>query len=210
MNEHLISRVSRLISGSINSLVDMAEEMAPEVVMKESIREVESTISEIKVLLGKEVVNQKTLISKLESENKKYEELSLQIDVALKENREDLAKLAIAKQIDIETQLPILEESLKQSESDISKLENYIDALHAKTREMNEELIAYSKIRKEQKIDAKIDSNIQKAESAFDRVNSTGKNSLLNEDDIKLSELDKLTRENRINERLQSIKENKN
>jgi phage shock protein A len=208
MNENIVSRVSRLISGSINSIVDIAEGLSPELVMKESINEVDSIISEVKVLLGKEVVIQKTTLNKLNMEKEKYNKLLEQIKVALEQNREDLAKVAISKQLDIESQLPILEESLTEVDKNIEKLENYIDALNAKKREMHDELIEYNKIKKEQKIDSKIESNIKKADDAFNRVNSNIEKSLVSEDEIKLSELDKLTRDNRINERLQSLKEN--
>lgn len=210
MYETVTSRVSRLISGSINAIIDKAEGISPEIVMKETIREVDATIDEVKVLLGKETVVQKTTQNQIANEKEKYSKLSEQIDIAMKENREDLAKSAISRQMDIETQFPILEESLVSITQNIEKLENYIDALNAKKREMQKELEEFQQFNDEKDLHININSNIEKAEDAFNRVNRGLKSKLLNDDDMKLAELDKLTRENRISERLESLKALKN
>lgn len=205
MNESISSRVSRLISGSINAIVDKAENFSPELVMKESINELDSTINEVKILFGKENVNQKLTKTQLENEKSKYKKLDEQISIGLKENREDLVKAAISRQMDIETQVPILEDRLSEINSNLKKLENYIDALNAKKREMKKELDDYIKINKEESLSSNIENNMDKANDAFNRVNTILKSELL-DDDIQLSELDKLARTNRINERLESLK----
>lgn len=208
MNESIPSRVSRLISGSINAIVDKAESLSPELVMKETIREVDSTIDEVKVLLGKETIELKKTKAQLENEKAKYEKLTEQIEIAISQNRDDLAKSAISRQMDIETQIPILEETVSQIEENITKLENYIDALNAKKREMQEELQEFIKITKEQSVSSNIASNVEKAEEAFSRVNVGINSKFLNKDDVQLAELDKLSRDNKIAERLQSLKAN--
>lgn len=210
MKESITSRVSRLISGSVNAIIDKAESISPEIIMKETIREVDSTIDEVKVLLGKETIELRKSKSQLENEKSKYEKLAEQIEVAISEGRDDLAKSAISRQMDIETQIPILEETVSQINENIKKLENYIDALNAKKREMQEELEEFIKINTEQKSSSNIESNVQKAQEAFNRVNNIGIDSkYVNNDDAQLAELDKLTRDNRIAERLQSLKANK-
>jgi phage shock protein A len=208
MNESITSRVSRLISGSINAIVDKAESLSPELVMKETIREVDSTIDEVKVLLGKETIEHKKTKAQFENEKTKYEKLTEQIEIAISQDRDDLAKSAISRQMDIETQIPILEETVSQIEKNITKLENYIDALNAKKREMQEELQEFIKITKEQSVSSNITSNVEKAEEAFSRVNSGIGSKFLNKDDVQLAELDKLSRDNRVAERLQSLKAN--
>jgi len=206
MNESVATRVSRLISGSINALMDKAEGLSPELIMKESIREVDSTIAEVKILLGKENVQERITKKQLNVETNKHNALSEQIEVAVKENRDDLAKVAISRQIDIETQIPILEESLLKITNSIKKLENYIDALNAKKREMNQELLDFSQINQDEKLNSNIENNVDKAEAAFNRVNLKTSSNLLNENDVKLAELDTLLRSNRVEERLESLK----
>lgn len=135
MNENITSRVSRLISGSINAVIDKAESLSPELVMKETIREIDSTIDEVKVSLGKETIEFRKTKQQMENEKSKYEKLTEQIEIAISEQRDDLAKSAISRQMDIETQIPILEETVSQIQKNITKLENYIDALNAKKRD---------------------------------------------------------------------------
>lgn len=209
MNESIASRVSRLISGGINAIVDKAESISPEIVMKETIREVDSVIDEVKIELGKQTVELRKTKSQLDSEIAKYEKLSEQVKIAISEQRDDLAKTAISRQMDIEAQVPILEVRVEEISADIEKLENYIDALNAKKREMQNELDEYIKFTKEQKESQGINQSIEKAEAAFNRVNKIETNSLLNENDVKLAELDKLSRNNRITERLESLKANR-
>ncbi len=209
MNESITKRVSRLISGSINAIVDKAESLSPELVMKETIREVDSTIDEVKLLLGRENIELRKTKSQLENEKIKYKNLSQQIDVAINENRDDLAKSAISRQMDIEAQIPILEESILQIEKNILKLENYIDALNAKKREMQKDLEEYLKIKKEEDTAANIESNVEKADAAFSRVSADINSRFLNDDATKLAELDKLVRDNRVSERLESLKASK-
>lgn len=134
MNESITSRVSRLISGSVNAIVDKAESLSPELIMKETIREVDSTIDEVKILLGKETIELRKTKTQLENEKSKHKKLTEQIEIAISEGRDDLAKSAISRQMDIETQIPILEEIVSQIEKNITKLENYIDALNAKKK----------------------------------------------------------------------------
>ncbi|PLY07773.1 MAG: hypothetical protein C0625_04195 [Arcobacter sp.] len=210
MNESISSRVSRLISGSINAIVDKAESISPELTMKETIREVDSTIDEVKVLLGKESVELRKTNQQLENEKTKYKNLTDQIDVAISEQRDDLAKSAISRQLDIEVQIPILEDSSTKIKNNIEKLENYIDALNAKKREMQKDLEEFIKINNEQKTSSKIESNMEKVDAAFNRVNNLEiKPKYVNEEDMKLAELDNLVRDNRISERLEALKANK-
>lgn len=76
-------------------------------------------------------------------------------------------------------------------------------------REMQKELEEFIKINKEEKTSSNINNNMQKAEEAFNRVNTGVDSKFLNNDDMKLAELDKLSRDNRVSERLQSLKANR-
>ena len=57
MNENVTVRVGRLISGSLNALVDAVENAVPEAVMEEAIREVDSAIDDVKAELGRVVAS---------------------------------------------------------------------------------------------------------------------------------------------------------
>ena len=53
MSESLASRVGRIIAGGFHALVDAVENAAPESVMEQAIREIESAIADVRADLGK-------------------------------------------------------------------------------------------------------------------------------------------------------------
>ena len=209
MKESIASRVGRLVAGSINAVVDAAENATPEIVMQQSIREIDGVINEIRAEMGKAAVSQHMLENRLSSEKKKHQTLSENISVALKEGRDDLAEAAIAKQMDIEVQIPVMEKSLTEATTHIGELESYIAALQGKKREMQEELAQFKKqtaATESAQLSASPQVKAEKAKAAFERVMGVSTPSSGNADEAKLAELEELTRQNRINERLEALK----
>ncbi len=149
MKESLIGRVGRIISGSFNSLIDAIENAAPETVRSEVIREIDTAIDDVRVELGRVVAKKHLANSRLMEENRKHEDLSEKIELAVKERRDDLAEAAISRQLDIEAQIPILETTINECGNKEKELEGYITALQAKKREMKEELHQFRESLKE-------------------------------------------------------------
>ncbi len=205
MSENMTRRVGRLISGSINAVIDAAENVSPVIVMQESIREVDQAITEVRHELGKVVVQQHMTQDRIKNEENKHQLLQGQIGVALEENREDLAEVAISKQMDIEAQLPVLKHSLEDAAKQSKEMEGFIAALQAKKREMQEELKRY-KLHTTEVEGNSTAEQISKAEAAFNRVMGTDIPVSGGADEAKLAELEALTRKNRIEERLRAMK----
>lgn len=222
MKETLINRVGRIISGSIHSLMDSVENAAPEAVLTEAIREVTSAIDDIRQELGQVVAKKHLAGTKIMEENKRHGSLGEKIKIAVDENRDDLAEAAIARQLDIEAQIPVLEATLKECNAQEKELENYLNALMAKRREMNAELIQFRESAKaaentvphppQSSGQESVESRVNKAETAFDRVieGATGLPGQAGATDrkaaVQLAELEELARKNRIQERLARIK----
>lgn len=224
MKESLIIRVGRIISGSFNSLLDAIENAAPETVMEEAIREIDSAIDDVRTELGRVVANKHLANSRLMEENSRYENLSEKIELAVKEKRDDLAEAAIAQQLDIEAQIPILEATINECGVQEKELEGYISALQAKKREMKEELRDFRASRKESVSQTaspgnknpgssgSVEGKVERAASAFERVVEKASGipgSARNMDRMsatKLAELEEMSRKNRIKERLTAIK----
>lgn len=206
MSESMTGRVGRLISGSINAVIDAAENVSPVIVMQESIREVDQAITEVRHELGKVVVQQHITQERMKNEENKHQILQGQVSVALQEGREDLAEAAIAKQMDIEAQLPILKQALENADKESKEMEGFIAALQAKKREMQEELKRFKKINSASSSAASSEEQLSKAEEAFNRVMGTEMPAGRNADEAKLAELEELTRKNRIQERLRAMK----
>ncbi len=225
MKERLIGRVGRIISGSFNSLIDAIENAAPETVMEEAIREIDGAMDDVRAELGRVVANKHLANTRLMEENKNHEELAERIELAISQSRDDLAEAAIARQLDIEAQIPVLEMTIKECGDEEKELEGYVSALLAKKRQMKEELRQYRKSRADTKVgnDAPavpgssgagdgVESRVQKAESAFDRImeKATGLPGSSGTGDRKtasqLSELESMAHKNRVQERLAVIK----
>ena len=198
-------RVGRLISGSINAVIDAAENVSPVIVMQESIREVDQAITEVRHELGKLEVQKYTIQDRLKNEENKHQLLQGQIVIALDENREDLAEAAISKQMDIEAQVPVLKKALGDAQEQSVEMEGFIAALQAKKREMQEELKRF-KTHTQESSASSTKEQVSKAEEAFNRVMGTDAPLASNTDEAKLAELEALSRKNRIEERMRAMK----
>ncbi|MCB1490266.1 MAG: PspA/IM30 family protein [Rhodobiaceae bacterium] len=221
MAEGLLNRVKRLVSGSVNSIVDVVENAAPETVMKESIREIDAAIDDVRSQLGIVIANKHHANKRLMEASAKHEDLAEKLQFAVEQGRDDLAEAAIGRQFDLEAQIPILEDALKSASEEESELESYISALSGRRREMEEDLQSYLASRPAEPGETpasggggggrSADRRVEDAESAFNRVlrSATGIPGTVKTDRdtaAKLAELEQVSRENRIKERLAAVK----
>ena len=92
MSEGLISRVQRLVAGGVNDFVDKIENAAPETVMRESIREIDSAADDVRHELGHAIANRHNANKRLMEATSKHEDLSEKARFALDQGRDDLAR----------------------------------------------------------------------------------------------------------------------
>lgn len=223
MTESISSRVARIISGSVNMLIDAVENIAPEAVMDEAIREIDSAITDVRGELGRAVAGKHLANGRLMDANRRHEDLSEKIALAVKEGRDDLAEAGIAQQMDIEAQIPILEHAITEASDEERELEGYVRALQAKKREMQEELARYRASAAAatgggdfgggaSAPQRSVDEAVRRADSAFDRVlaKAVGAPPRPGIPDprsaAQVAELEELHRTNRIKERLAAAK----
>lgn len=224
MSEGLISRVQRLVAGGVNDIVDTIENAAPDTVMRESIREIDRAADDVRHALGRAIANRHNANKRLMEATSKHEELAEKAKFALDQGRDDLAKAAIARQLDMEAQIPVLEASLKELAAEQAELEGYVSALLARKREMEADHEAYTASRAAAKAseggsdsgppelqNLAADQRATKAENAFNRVlkSSSGLAATSPADTetaAKLAELEKVTRDHRVEERLAALK----
>lgn len=218
MAETIASRVSRIVVGSAHALLDKAENLAPEAVMTQSIREIDQVIAEVRIDLGKAEAAKHLVLSRISKLNSEHEKLCEQVDMAVAQNRDDLASAAIARQTDIEDLLPVLQKSLDEQSERAAELESYVVALLAKKREFEQTLADYLATLANQAATPSVvgtstrQARIEDAESSFGRVLSrqTGATLLassgINGEASKLKELADMQRSNRIAERLAAAK----
>lgn len=218
MTDTIATRVTRVIGGSVHALLDVVENAAPEATMAQAIREVDQAIDEVRSELGRVEATKHLATSSLNKLNTHKETLAEQIEIAMAKGDEALARAGIAKQIDIDDQMPVLQRSLQDAVGRGNELEGYIAALLAKKREMESALQDFMAARAAAAgppgtiaSGSAAQGKVDRAGSAFDRVLSretgiAGATSAINADASKLRELQDLARTHRIDERLAALK----
>jgi phage shock protein A len=217
MADNIATRVTRIVSGSVHALLDAVEDAAPEAVMAQAVREVDNVIDDVRAELGRVEAAKHLVTTQLNKLNTESEHLAGQVELAMRQNREDLARTGLEKQINIEDQVPVLQKSLAEQQERGKELEGYITALLAKKREMEQALQEFiatraSHVAPGAQAAAKGGARrVDNAGSAFDRVmaRQTGVAGLTaggTADAAKLKELQDLQRNNRIDERLAKLK----
>lgn len=219
MSETLSRRVGRLVSGGFHALIDAAENLAPEAVMNESIREIERAVDEVRAELGKVLAQKHLAAKKMADESNRHEAIDANLQAAVDAGRDDLAEAGIAEQMDIEARLPILENTIADCAAQEKELEGFIAALQAKKREMQQQLQDWRAAQQSMGTGKTVGGNgsdlnriardAEKSGNAFDRVMGR-QNSVHSSTDAaqlaKLKELEDLSRNNRIAERLAALK----
>jgi phage shock protein A len=218
MADNIATRVTRIVSGSVHALLDAVEDAAPEATMAQAVREVDQVIDEVRTELGRVEAAKHLVTTQLNKLNTEAEQLAGQIDLAMKQKREDLARSGLEKQINIEDQVPVLQRSLADQQDRGKELEGYITALLAKKREMEQALQEFlaarassASPRAQTGAKGTAQARVDNAGSAFDRVmaRQTGVAGLTGggtADAAKLKELQDLQRNHRIEERLAKLK----
>ena len=222
MSETLSRRVGRLVSGGFHALIDAAENLAPEAVMNESIREIENAVDEVRAELGKVLAQKHLAAKKMADESNRHEAIDANLQAAVAAGRDDLAEAGIAEQMDIEARLPVLENTIADCAAQEKELEGFIAALQAKKREMQQQLQDWRAAQQSMSTGKtaggngsdlnRIARDAEKSGNAFDRVMGR-QNSVHSSTDAaqlaKLKELEDLSRNNRIAERLAALKAGK-
>jgi phage shock protein A len=183
MADTLGARVGRIVAGGAHAIVDALEGVMPDALGQQALREVDQAVDEVRAELGKTIAARHLAAKRLTEQSSRHDELSSQIDLALSQGREDLIRAALEHQLDIEAQIPVLEAAVANAAERQAELEGYLSALQATRREMSEDL---------QSLNATRAAPPPREVETLDRG-------------AKLSELDKLARRHRVEERLAAL-----
>jgi phage shock protein A len=222
MTDSLRTRVTRLITGGAHALMDRVEGAAPVALLEQAAREVDQLADEVRAELGLVTANRHLAQQQHLHLNREHEELNAAIQTALAAGKDDLARNAVARQIDIEAQLPVLDASLTERVQKEKELSGYVDALLAKRREMDAAIRDFETSRQQAAAPSlggsaaaaasPIEQRLRAAQAAFDRthqrhtgLDAAGQRAGM-EQTARLRELGELVRDNKINERLAALK----
>lgn len=218
MSDSLKARVGRVIAGNLHALLDKLEDLNPQAAMEQALREAAAVVDEVRHELGTVSANRHLAQQQHARLNRSYEELREQIAQALTAQREDLARAAVARQLDIEAQIPVLETTLADLARQEQELQGFTAALLAKQREMQEALAEFRRSRAATESAAQplgqsnVEQRLGKVADAFDRIyqRQTGLDGTQRAGDTdqaaRLAELERLVRDHKIAERMARIK----
>jgi phage shock protein A len=219
MADSLKTRVGRVIAGGVHALLNKLEDQAPEAMMEQALREADAVIGDVRHELGLVSANRHLAQQQHASLNGQHATLADQIDLALAQSREELVRAAVARQLDIEAQLPVLEATLAELARQENELQGYVAALLAKKREMGEALAQFRRSRAAAASAVpgaagagSAAPRMEAVTDAFDRLyerqtgsTATARSTSL-EQAARLKDLDDLVRENKIAERIAQLK----
>lgn len=219
MTDSLKTRVGRVIAGGMHALIDHLENQVPDAVMEQSVREANAVIDEVRHELGVVSANRHLAQQQHAHLNGQHERLAAQIGQALAQDREDLARAAVARQLDIEAQIPVLETTLADHARQENELQGYVAALLAKKRDMQEALAEFRKSRSGAAAAAPSANpaaqHLDAVTAVFDRLyqRQTGLAGTARggspQQAAQLQELDELVRQHKIAERLAQLRAGK-
>lgn len=218
MADSLKTRVGRVIAGGVHALLDKIEDLNPQAAMEQAIREADGVIDEVRHELGTASANRHLTQQQHAKLNRSHEDLCDQIAQALSQQRDDLARAAVSRQIDIEAQIPVLETTLADLARQEQELQGFTAALLAKKREMQEALAEFRKSRAATEsaaqpvVQSNVEQRLGKVTDAFDKIyqRQTGLDGTQQAGNLdqaaRLSELEQLVRDHKIAERMAQIK----
>lgn len=219
MKESISSRVRRIITGTASTIVARIEGLAPEMILAQAVDEIDGAIDEVRAELGTVTAQQHQVRKAIAKLNAEHAKLEGQVDTAMGGGRKDLVEAAVARQVDIEDQLPALEHQIAELAAQEAELNQAVTGLLSKRHEMDEQLFEFKRQRNQAGLSGEPDGapkgsalgKADRAGKAFDRVlqDATGvrtadfRTSL--EDRAKLVELSQLSRKAKIEARLKAL-----
>lgn len=211
LHEGILARMGRLLAAIASQTIDDVENANKVALVKQAIREIDAGADEARYALGKSRAEEFRLKRRREELDTETTGLNEKIRLALAENRDDLARAGVARQIDLESQMIALERAMDFIELEIDEQTKALQAMLGARREaenrltdLEQSLIRENKHETSRAPAATNTLSAERAMAAIARVTGVPASSVLG--DKELDELDRLHREKEIAARLERIK----
>lgn len=207
--DNILSRMGRLIAGIAHSVIDAAEDANKVALVEQAIREISAAEDETRANLGKAQAEEYRLKARQREIKDELDDLTVKIQTALKDGREDLATAGIGRQIDLESQSNALAKALDDTRETIEENQNSFQAVVAARKDAESRLADLKKSLSSTAPAGREDTpspypKAERASRAIERV--TGVPSDQNASSQQLDELNSLHRNKQIAERLQKFR----
>jgi len=173
----IFTRFSDIVNSNINAILDKAED--PEKIVRLMIQEMEDTLVEVRSAAARSIADKKDLNRKIEKLDREKREWDDRAELAMRKEREDLAKAALVEKSRVSGAVDVLkedylavDEGLAKLNEDIARLESKLEdaktrqkSLLARHKTANSRLAARKKIH-----DYKIDDAMVRFEAYTRRI----------------------------------------
>lgn len=215
MSDSIFVRVQRVVSGGVGSALDAAERLSGSSVMRQAIREMDQAIEKARAEGDSARAKRLQAAHRLRECRSQLATLKEQARFALSKERLDLAEAAIARQIDVETQIAALAEAEAEAEAAERRLGESAAELKLRRGQMYDELRSFEAAQRAsggdgaETPDSQLQRRAERAQEAFERAMdaagglSGGRASP--EAAAKVAELEALQKEAAIAERLAAL-----
>jgi len=129
----IITRIKRIISANLNSLIEKAED--PETMLKELIREMDDSIIKLRNEIVKSIASEKRLARQVENINKKIPMWQENSEKAVRDQNDDLARKALSRKLQEEQKLPDLIDQHNQAVESSATLKEQLRMLEDKVQD---------------------------------------------------------------------------
>ena len=140
MSDKLLTRVTRLISGIAHNTLSQAEQAAAVPVMEQAIRDIDDAIKDVRAEIGQNEATKYNVTKRITELQSEHGGLDAKIATALGDAKDGLAEAGVARQLDIENQLALLNRTVEDAAAEIAKLTDSLNALRASRREAQQRL----------------------------------------------------------------------
>src|ERR1700730_5327027 len=135
LHEGILARMGRLLAAIASQTIDNAESNNKIAMVKQAIREIDAGADEARYALGKSRAEEFRLKRRREQLDAETAGLTEKIRLALAENREDVARAGVARQIDLDSQGLALERATDFIELEIDEQTKALQAMLGARRE---------------------------------------------------------------------------
>ncbi len=143
--EHFGIRVKRLLTANVHALIGSLESRMPQAILEQYLREFDDVIAQARVVLGRHEAARYQAAKAIARINNEIERLNDLLGTALGRNDDAAVRAGAERQIELEDQLGVLQQSLHEASECAQVAEADLLGLRAKRAEMEaglRELIA--------------------------------------------------------------------
>lgn len=158
----IFERMSMILRANINDILDRAED--PEKMLEQIIRDMESAILDARAQVQEMLAQQKLLEAEVRDTQKLVDEWQRKAEMAVAQNRDDLAREALKRRNDYQAQLEVYQAQLADQEALVAKLRSELSELESKydsARRNKDTLIARQRAARAREDMAKKSAQIQ-------------------------------------------------